>query len=343
MVLRISVIGGGSFGTILANICASLGHETHLWMRDPELVKNIQQKRCNAKYLPELKLSTNLKATNDLIHAVRRARLLFLAIPSKAFGEICASIIPHVTAKQFLVSTTKGIDRQKFRLMSEIITEQLTQNQLNGQQQIGVLSGPNLAHELATKHLTGTVIASRNPELRQTVREALHTKYLHVFENEDMYGVELGGALKNIYAIAAGISDSLGFGMNTKSFLITRSAAEMARFATKLKANPMTFLGLAGIGDLTVTCNSPHSRNYRLGKQLISGQPIEEICASIGGVAEGVYTVQAVYNKAQQMDISMPIVKGVYRVVCGGERVKPVLWATLGEARHEDVEYLASS
>ena len=335
-----TIIGGGSFGTVLANIAASNGHDTRLWLRDPDLANEIKRKGYNPRYLPDLRLDKRLTITTDMQHALTGDRLVLLAVPSKFFSAIFTLMRPWISEHHLLVSTTKGIAPNAFTLMSQIMRRQLSETPCS-QDRLGVLSGPNLALELANKHISGSVIASSNSQLRARVYATLNNKYLHIFENEDTYGVELAGVLKNVYAIAAGISDALGFGVNTKSLLITRAIAEMARFAVRLKANHLTFLGLAGMGDLIVTCNSPLSRNYRLGQALARGKPMQTIIAEINGIIEGVHTTKMVYAKAQQIKVQMPILESIYEIIGLGKRVKNTLWRTLRSTPREDVEHFA--
>lgn len=341
--LNVTVLGGGSFGTVLANLVAQNGHNVIQWMRDKEQVDVINQTHYNRKYIPQLLLDPNLQATDNLAEALRGdgedrlGDLVIMALPSKAFATVLNDMMPHID-NQYIVSATKGIAEDKFVLMSDLLQQALEQKGIDTKKHIGVLSGPNLAHEIAAKHITGSVIATANPALSAIVREAIGTKYLHIFENQDVYGVELAGALKNIYAIAAGISDSLGFGINTKSLLITRSIAEMVRFASYMQTSRLTFLGLASIGDLIATCSSPRSRNYRLGEQLVSGDAVEDICTRLGGVAEGIHTTKMTYLKAQELNISMPLVAGVYRIIFNQEKVKKVLWRELRNTPTADVE-----
>ncbi|MBE8182005.1 MAG: NAD(P)-dependent glycerol-3-phosphate dehydrogenase [Candidatus Portiera sp.] len=337
--LKVAVLGGGSFGTVLANISAANKHQTTIWMRDQDQVASINNTHRNSKYISDLQLADDLVATSDLSVALENSQIIILALPSKAFPNVVERMMPHLT-NQYLISATKGIAEDKFMLMSELLVSALKRYGLDPSNRIGVLSGPNIAKEIAAKHLTGSVIASTNKDLNLMVRQTLSTKYLHIFDNEDIYGVELAGSLKNIYAIAAGISDSLGFGINTKSVLISRSISEMVRFASCMNAKKMTFTGLASIGDLIATCSSVDSRNYRLGKNLIGGDTIEEICARLGGVAEGIHTTKMTYQKAQELNISMPLLEGVYRIIFNREKVKNVLWKVLVNTPYEDVEHV---
>ena len=254
---KISVIGGGSFGTVIADIIALNGHDVRFWMRSEELANEVNRSHENSQYLPGYPLDHLVVATHDMAIAVGGSEVIFVAVPSASFRQVVKNMIEHAPAEVILVSTTKGIESGTFDLMSQILIEEAPAAR------VGVLSGPNLAKEIASKDLTGTVIASNHEEVRGRVKEVLKSEFFRVYTNDDMFGVELGGSLKNIYAIIAGIAAALGMGYNTNSMLVTRSLTEMARFGKELGADPMTFLGLAGVGDLVVTCSTPLSRNYR--------------------------------------------------------------------------------
>ena len=337
--IPLAIVGGGAFGTILAHITSSSGHKVRLWLRDKVLAERIRKTRINNKYMPNLKLDENLTIDTNLDSVTEKAKLIVIAVPSRAFRQVFTELISSVTPNQYLVSTTKGLEPGIFRTMSQIMTMEMSRLRLNDKEQIGVLSGPNLAKELMDKHITGTVIGAHNPQLRLCVREALGTKYFHIFDSADVYGVELGGVLKNIYAIAAGMADSLGYGMNTKSILITRALMEMSHFAQRLGVSPSTFLGLAGIGDLIVSCSSKHSRNYRLGEALISKESPSSISNKLGGIAEGMHTVEVVYKRAQELKVSMPLLAALYKILYSNRSVKYVLWQTLRHTPKEDIEY----
>ena len=206
---------------------------------------------------------------------------------------------------------------------------------------IGVLSGPNLAKEIASKHPTGTVIASNIEEIRETVKEVLRSDTFRVYTNDDMFGIELGGSLKNIYAIIAGLAASIGMGHNTNSMLVTRALAEMARFGRELGADPMTFLGLAGVGDLVVTCSTPLSRNYRIGQALGEGRSIEQALTEVGQVAEGVNTLKLVKEKADELGVYMPLVNGLYRIVYDNQPIKNIVSSLTLSEEALDVEFAA--
>ncbi|SEI60975.1 glycerol-3-phosphate dehydrogenase (NAD(P)+) [Allopseudospirillum japonicum] len=331
---KVCVLGGGSFGTALANIAAHNGHPVHQWLRDPELVQAINQTHINPRYLPEYALHPQLQATTNLASALTNATLVLMAIPSKAFAQVLAQARPYLNSEQILVSTAKGIQEDGFKLMSQLLVEE------TGFAHIGVLSGPNLASEVAQHQLTATVIASTDEHTRTCVQQVLGCQYFRVYASNDIYGVELGGALKNIYAIAAGMAAALGMGENTKSMLITRSLAEMSRFAVSLGANPLTFLGLSGVGDLIVTCTSPLSRNYRVGFALGQGKSLQEAVDALGQVAEGVNTVRFVKHKAESMGIYMPLVAGLYQVLFAGYHAKDVAKLLMQGEQSTDVEFV---
>ncbi|KRP28291.1 MAG: hypothetical protein ABS30_06070 [OM182 bacterium BACL3 MAG-120924-bin41] len=233
------------------------------------------------------------------------------------------------------VSTTKGIEAGSFLLMSQILGE------LAPESPIGVLSGPNLAKEIAARQLTGTVIASADLEVRDAVQTVLKSRYFRVYTNDDMFGVELGGSLKNIYAIVAGMAAALGMGHNTNSMLVTRGLTEMARFGRSLGADPMTFLGLSGVGDLVVTCSSPLSRNYRLGYALGLGQTIDAATKEIGQVVEGVNTVRLVKKRAEELGIYMPLASGLYSALFEGASLDAIISSLMAGEQALDVEFAA--
>lgn len=330
--MTISVLGGGSFGTALANIAAEKGSRVFQWMRSHEQAEAMRQLGENQRYLPGCRLHANLQPVTDFSH-VGSSDLIFVAIPSKHLREVAHQVAPLLQPGQMLVSTTKGIEGASFKLMSQVLSEEAPEAL------VGVLSGPNLAKEIATRQLAATVIASESAQLCERVQQALHCDYFRVYAGSDTYGVELGGALKNIYAIAAGLSAAMGMGENTRSMLMTRSLAEMSRFAVRLGADPLTFLGLAGVGDLIVTCMSPLSRNYRVGYALGQGKDLEQTVAELGEVAEGVNTLRYVKAQADQLEIYMPLVQGLYRVLFGGESVRQVIGELMMAAQSEDVAF----
>ena len=277
---NISVLGGGSWGTVLAYLASLNGNQVNLWMRDNDLAETINNTRINKRYLPNLDLGKNITATSQ-IEDIKESDLIIFCVPSDAFRDVSLLASSFINENTFLVTATKGVEKDDFSLMSKILEEYYSKNL------IGILSGPNLAEEIANHHLSGTVIASKHKTLRDEVIQNLSTDFFRIYENDDPYGVEMGGALKNIYAIACGIADGLNSGENTIGMIMTRGLGEMSRLATDLGANPQTFLGLAGVGDLITTCASPLSRNHQFGKYIGEGLSVEEAKKKIGQTIEG--------------------------------------------------------
>ncbi len=331
---QVAVLGGGSFGTAMAKVLAENGHTTHFWMRDAGQVDEVARTGCNSRYMPDVKLTGDIRPTTDFAAAVAEAELVFVAIPSKAFRTVICEHAAEFRNGQIVVSLTKGVEKEGFKLMSEILQEELPKAR------IGVLSGPNLAAEIASRDLTATVIAAKDPDVRRKVQELLGCEYFRVYANVDMYGVELSGALKNIYAIVAGLASALELGENARAMLITRSLAEMSRFAVSLGANPMTFMGLAGVGDLFVTCTSAKSRNFRIGYAVGKGQSLDEAAKEVGQVAEGIYTLLLVKEKAEEIGIYMPLVKGLYEILYGNASIKAVINGLMMAVQNSDVEFI---
>ncbi len=308
-VKQAAVIGGGSFGTAIASILATNDIQTKQWMRNTEVARAINVSHENPQYLPGVKLDQRLQASNELEEVISGAELIFVSVPSKSFRDVVKRLKPLLSPGQCLISTTKGIEPDGFNLMSQVLNDECPGHP------IAVLSGPNLAKEIGKKQLTATVVASADGALRSKVQNALGCEYFRVYASDDMYGVELSGALKNIYAIVSGFIAALGMGENTKSMIITRSLAEMSRFAVAQGANPLTFLGLAGVGDLVVTCMSPLSRNYRVGFAIGEGRSLDEAIEELGEVAEGVNTLRYINTQSEKLGIYMPLVKGAYAVL----------------------------
>ena len=334
-IVKVAVVGGGSFGTVMANIAAGNGFPVSFWMRSDALAAAINRDHVNESYLPGYALNERVVATHDMAAAVSGAQLIFVAVPSSSFRAVVSELVKSADPGSMFVSTTKGIEAGTFMLMSQILGE------LAPESPIGVLSGPNLAKEIAEKQLTGTVIASANLEVREAVLTVLKSRYFRVYTNDDMFGVELGGSLKNIYAIVAGMAAALGMGHNTNSMLVTRGLTEMARFGRSLGADPMTFLGLSGVGDLVVTCSSPLSRNYRLGYALGRGQSMAHATKEIGQVVEGVNTVKLVKERADELGIYMPLASGLYSALFEGADLEAIISSLMAGEQALDVEFAA--
>lgn len=332
----IAVLGGGSFGTAIANLLAENGNSVLQWMRDPQQAEAIRQNRENPRYLKGVKIHPRVSPSSDLPAVLAACDLVFVAIPSSALRKALEPVAEQLEGK-LLVSLTKGIEAQSFKLMSQILED------VAPKARIGVLSGPNLAKEVADHALTATVVASEDAELCQRVQQALHGKTFRVYASADRFGVELGGALKNVYAIIAGMAAALGMGENTKSMLITRALAEMTRFAVKLGANPMTFLGLAGVGDLIVTCSSPKSRNYQVGFALGEGLSLEDAVARLGEVAEGVNTLKVLKARAEELQVYMPLVSGLHAILFEGRTLAQVIEVLMRGEPKTDVDFIPTS
>lgn len=332
----IAVLGGGSFGTAVANLLAENGHRVYQWMRDPEQAAAIVLNRENPRYLKGIKIHMGVQPVTDLQAALDGCDLCFVALPSSALRSVLSEHAQRLSGKM-LVSLTKGIEAHSFKLMSEILEE------IAPQARIGVLSGPNLAREVAEHALTATVVASADEALCSSVQAALHGRTFRVYASADRFGVELGGALKNVYAIIAGMAVALGMGENTKSMLITRALAEMTRFAVSQGANPMTFLGLAGVGDLIVTCSSPKSRNYQVGFALGQGLSLEDAVARLGEVAEGVNTLKVLKAKAQELNVYMPLVAGLHAILFEGRTLNQVIELLMRGEPKTDVDFISTS
>lgn len=333
---KIAVLGGGSFGTVLANLSASNGFETSLWVRDTEQALRINAEGTNTTYHPELKLSDKIIASESLEQCISGADLILVATPSAIFENIVKRLKPLVKDNMHIVSCTKAIAKNPMRTMTEIISHEL--ETVIGDQ-FGVLSGPNLAKEIANEKVAGSVIASLNSELKALIKNSLESEKFKIYESADVKGVEYAGALKNIYAICCGIGDKLDVGENAIGLIITRSMTEMSKFAVHKGANPITFLGLAGMGDLVATCTSKLSRNFSLGRRLAKGDSLEEAKAAIGQVAEGVRTLEVIYEEANKNNLPMPLVNALHKIVFENANPNILMDDLISHPDHLDVEF----
>ena len=329
---KVAVLGGGSFGTVLANLAASNGFNVSLWVRDSDQALRINSEGANTSYHPELKLSENIVASDNLNEVLESAEIIFIATPSIIFEKIVDRISEFIDPDSFIISCTKGILDDPYRSLSEIISLKL-------KNKIGVLSGPNLAKEIAENKLAGTVIASSDEDLLIKVKSVLSSKHFKIYSSKDMQGVELAGALKNIYAVVCGMAESLEVGENAIGLILTRIMAEMSRFAVAKGANPITFLGLSGMGDLVATCMSNLSRNYQLGFNIGSGMTLLEAKNKVGQVAEGVRTLEIVRNESSRLNIKMPLVESMYNIIYEEASPESIIDDLLNNPHEVDVEF----
>ena len=327
---KIGVIGGGSWGTALAVLLSKNKHEVDIWVRDEKQLKHMKEYKENKKYLPDVVLPEELIATGDIEKAVYNKDLLVFSIPTHGVREVLNNCKNYIKKGQVIVNVAKGIENNTLLRISEIVDEILPNNPY------GVLSGPSHAEEVGRNMPTTGVSASKDKNIAKYIQDIFMSPYFRVYTNIDVIGVELGGSLKNVIALGAGISDGLGYGDNTKAALMTRGMIEMGRLGEKMGANRDTFAGLAGIGDLIVTCTSMHSRNRRAGILIGEGQSLEEATQSIGMVVEGIKTTKSTYELATKHNVIMPITKEIYQVLYEGKDVKnSVINLMLRDKKHE--------
>lgn len=319
--VNIGVLGAGSWGTALAKVLHENGHKVTLWSRNQEQVKEINQHHTNKKYLPETLLPEGIVATTDLKQTVNNDVLLFV-VPTKAIRSLARQIEGMIKEPKLIIHASKGLEQNTYKRLSTILAEEIS---TKNRKAIVALSGPSHAEEVVARDITTITSASENEEAAKFVQQLFLNDYFRVYSNTDIIGVELGAALKNIIALAAGTISGLGYGDNAKSALVTRGLAEITRLGVALGADPLTFMGLSGVGDLVVTCTSPHSRNWRAGNLLGKGESIDSILSNMGMVVEGVSTAKAAYELAKEYRIDMPITRAVYKVVYEDAEVKYVI------------------
>jgi glycerol-3-phosphate dehydrogenase (NAD(P)+) len=313
---RVAVVGAGSWGTAVAAIVAT-NAPTVLWARRAELASHIEREHENPDYLAGIHLPDALGATADLEAACRDADIVVLAVPSHGLRAVLAEARPHISPTAPIVSLAKGIEQGTLLRMTEVIAEVLVEHDRN---RIGVLTGPNLAREVAAGQPTASVVAIADAAVADELQAVFFTPTLRVYTNPDVIGCEMAGALKNVLAIGAGIADGLGYGDNTKAALITRGLAELARLGVTLGGEPLTFAGLAGMGDLIATCSSTQSRNRHVGVEIGKGRALDDVVSEMNMVAEGVKTTAAVIELAARHDVEMPLAAFVGRVLYEGAR-----------------------
>jgi len=328
---RIAVLGGGSWGTALATQVARAGHEVVLWDMDPEHIANMQQSHINHKYLPDIPLPASLTFSDQLEQTINNADTLLLAIPSHAVRQFLHNTKHLIHTKHHIVWATKGLEENSAKLVHQVVAEELPDCKSTA-----VVSGPTFAGEVAKDLPTAVTVAASSHAIADEVAGFLHYGNFRVYTSEDMIGVELGGSLKNVLAIAAGIADGLGFGANTRAALITRGLNEIMRLGLAMGAQAETFMGLAGLGDLVLTCTDNQSRNRRMGLALADGSTIKQAREQIGQAVEGVKTAREAWQLAQKHQVEMPIVEQTYLVLYEGKSPKDAVQDLLGrDARSE--------
>jgi glycerol-3-phosphate dehydrogenase (NAD(P)+) len=335
--MRIAVVGSGSWGTTFASMLAA-HHDTALWAREPEVAEGVSRRHVNPLFLPDTPLEPSLEASTSLEAVIEDRELIAVVVPTQHLRAVVEPIGSSVTSEAIILSLAKGIEQTTLARPSQIITE-LTPG--HDAARVGVMSGPNLAREIAAGQPAATVVAMADPAAGDRVQAALMSARFRVYTSTDVVGCEIGGAVKNVIAIAAGIADGLGFGWNTRAALITRGLAELARLGVALGGDPLTFLGLAGNGDLIATCSSPQSRNHRVGFELGEGRELAEILADMTMVAEGVTSAPAVRALADQMDVDMPIVAEVQALLAGERSSVEVVEVLMGRAATTELHDLA--
>ncbi len=310
--MNIAVLGAGSWGTTLAILLSEKGHRVVLWSHNPEKAARLAAERENKEYLPNAPFPPLLSVSADIIDAARDKDLIVVATPAQKVRETLSKLTSLSFPNTIFVNVSKGIEISTGYRMSEVTKDVLPQL---SPRQIAALYGPSHAEEVIEKHPTAVVASSVDEQTAEKVQEAFFTPMFRVYVNTDLIGVEVAGSVKNVMALAAGAVDGIGYGDNAKAALITRGLAELSRFGLKLGANAMTFAGLAGIGDLVVTCNSKHSRNRYVGEQIGKGRSLDDVLQEVKMVTEGVYTTKAVVELARKLDVEMPITQGIYDVL----------------------------
>ncbi len=310
--MKIGAIGAGSWGTTLANLLADKGYTVDLWVREEEVYEQIKKDRINSTFLPGMKLAENLNPVKTFEKALEGKDLIMMVVPSHVFREVLTGLKPYLKPGMKFISATKGIENNSLKIMSQVAGDVLEPEYTDT---FACLAGPSFAKEVVSKQPTAVTIACRDLSQAEQLQKLFSTELFRVYVSDDLTGIQLCGALKNVIAIGAGASDGLGFGLNARAALITRGLAEIARLGVAMGANPMTFMGLSGIGDLVLTCTGDLSRNRTLGLQIGQGKSLKEITEGMNMVAEGVKTTVSAYELSRKMGVDMPIVDQVYETL----------------------------
>ncbi|MCY8104308.1 NAD(P)H-dependent glycerol-3-phosphate dehydrogenase [Bacillus mojavensis] len=337
---RVTMLGAGSWGTALALVLADNNHDVRMWGHRAELIQQINDLHENKDYLPDVKLPESIQATTEIGEAVTDADFIIVAVPTKAIREVLRQAVPFMTKKAVFVHVSKGIEPDSLLRISEIMEIELPSDV---RKDIVVLSGPSHAEEVGLRHPTTVTSSSKSMQAAEEVQDLFINHNFRVYTNPDIIGVEIGGALKNIIALAAGITDGLGYGDNAKAALITRGLAEIARLGTKMGGNPLTFSGLTGVGDLIVTCTSVHSRNWRAGNLLGKGYKLEDVLEEMGMVVEGVRTTKAAYQLSEKYQVQMPITEALHQVLFNGQKVETAVESLMARGKTHEMEDLVNT
>lgn len=330
---KVTFLGGGSFGTSLAILLADKGNDVNIYDRDKEVVNDININRKNDKYIKDLQIPNKVTAYTDMDKALANAEFVVLAIPSHVIRTVSRSLKGKIKDGIPVISIAKGIEQETNLRLSEVIQEELPNNP------VVILSGPSHAEEVAFNIPTTVVVSSLDMEIAKEVQELFINSNFRVYTNDDLVGVEIGGAVKNIIALAAGVCDGIGYGDNTKAALMTRGMAEIVRIGMKLGGKAETFLGLTGMGDLIVTCTSLHSRNRRAGFLIGSGKTVDEAIEEVGMIVEGIKACRAFYELKEKLGIEMPITDVAYKVLFNGKDPKEAVSHLMGREKKDEIYY----
>ncbi|SDW31039.1 NAD(P)H-dependent glycerol-3-phosphate dehydrogenase [Paenibacillus sp. CF384] len=333
---KAAVLVGGSWGTALAAVLADNNYEVSLWARSETQVEEINTLHTNSRFLKDAILPHNITATTDMETAVTGAEIVLFVAPSSAMRDVAKLAAPYIAEDAICIHATKGFESVTYKRMTTVLLEEL----LITADRLVVLSGPSHAEEVVRKLPTTVVVASANVEAAEQAQDALITPYFRVYTNRDVIGVEVAGAIKNIIALGAGLTDGLGFGDNAKAALLTRGLAEISRLGNAMGANPLTFAGLAGVGDLVVTCTSKHSRNWRAGAMLAEGLSVDEVLSRMGMVVEGVRTTSTARELAQEYGVEMPITEQLFAVLFQNKSPRSAVESLMGRGRTHETEDL---
>jgi glycerol-3-phosphate dehydrogenase (NAD(P)+) len=335
---NIAVIGAGSWGTALAKLLGDKGFSVDLWAHRPDHVAALLRDRENTTYLPGFPLPTTVRPTADLAQAVSNKPVVVMVVPSHVYREVFTLLAPHLAPGAAIISATKGVENETLLTMNQVMAEVLAKENPGFRGQLGVLAGPSFAKEVAAGIPTAVTVAAPTIEGARFFQDIFHTERFRVYAGTDVIGMELGGALKNIVAIAAGICDGLGYGTNTRAALITRGLAEITRLGVAMGAKPLTFSGLAGMGDLVLTCTGDLSRNRQVGLKLGQGKTLKQILAEMEMVAEGVKTTRSAMALARKIGVEMPILEQVYAMIYEDKPCAEAVQALLGRDSKEEME-----